>query len=390
MKIKLLENMLNELSNGIIVLNLKREVIFVNKITKEYFTGNLGEILGNYLKCEYTVKEKTDCQKSTNCKKCLLNKSLEIAMKTKNIQILTDVKFSFGEKEKFLSCKINYLKDEEIFIVELINLSKTDEEITFLSKAFDKSRDIIFFKNGSLQYEYINQYGVDLFKMEKSDILGRKDSDLMPKENSEKCLDGDLETLKDGKSYNIESICGRLFKIEKEFLNGGILGVARDITDEIEATQSAEMDTLTGLYNRRKFMKVIDKIYNEKIYRKEFYLALLDLDDLRELNNKYGHLKGDEYLANVGGILNDYPEGMFFRLGGDEFVGLIPRDKKNVEFMFKSIFNRINSKKYTPKLSLSVGIKKLDLDESYLENFSKVDKLLYEVKRNGKNSFILE
>ena len=50
----------------------------------------------------------------------------------------------------------------------------------------------------------------------------------------------------------------------------------------------------------------------------------------------------------------------------------------------------LNNINLNPKLSISVGIKKLDLSKDYLYNYEEVDKLLYKVKKNGKNSFIIE
>lgn len=390
MKIQLLKDMLDSLSSGIIVLNLEKEVIFANKIVKDYFHSETGKKIGNYIKCIYIQELKEECQKSRSCKKCLLNSSIDIAVESKELQILSEVKFNFNNKSIILTCKINYIPNEEIIIIELLNLSKKEDRLEFLLKAFDKSRDMLFFKNSNLQYEYVNNFGVEIFNLDKGDILGKTDTEIMDNKNAIKCLKGDLEALTNGKSVEIESIGGRLFKVEKEHLNGGILGVARDITDEIEATQNAEMDSLTDLYNRRKFIKVIDKIYEEKIVGEEFYLSLIDLDDLRTLNNEYGHLKGDEYLIKIGEILNSYPEGMFFRLGGDEFAGIIPRDKIHVENIFKSIFKKIDILRLSPTLSISVGIKKMDLNRSYLENFSQVDKILYKVKRNGKNKYLIE
>lgn len=388
MKIQLLEKLLGPLTNGIIVLNLKREVVFANKASREFFTGDIGEKIGNYIKCIFAHQD--NCQKSRDCKKCLLKSTIDIAIESCEAQILSDVTFLLFDKRISLTCKVNFLEDEELVVIELLNLTETEKKLEFLLKAFDKSKDIIFYKNANLQYEYVNKFGIDLFTADGQCILGKKDSEIISIDSAEKCLEGDLKALRQGRSYELETIGNRLFKVEKEHLNGGILGVARDITDEAQAVQKSEIDPLTNLYNRRKFKSVIDEIYDGKIVAESFYLALIDLDDLRVLNNEYGHLKGDEYLVKVGEILNSYPEGMFFRLGGDEFVGLIPREKESVRKIFESIFSRIEREKLIPKLSLSVGVRKLDLSKEYFENISQVDKVLYYVKENGKNNFLIE
>lgn len=133
---------------------------------------------------------------------------------------------------------------------------------------------------------------------------------------------------------------------------------------------------------------MIDSIYNN--HDKNYYLILIDLDNLRTLNNDYGHIKGDEYLVKLGEVLNNYPESTFFRIGGDEFAGLINRDFKEVDNILKEISEKLAELDLNPKLTISVGAKKIDLKKSYLENYSEVDKLLYQAKLNGKNCYILK
>ena len=111
----------------------------------------------------------------------------------------------------------------------------------------------------------------------------------------------------------------------------------------------------------------------------------------------YGHLKGDNYLSLLANILKENHKATFFRIGGDEFAVLIKCEGNRncieyIEKIFTEIFNaleKINST-LTPKLSISVGIKKIDLNKDYLINYEETDKLLYKVKESGKNSFIIE
>ncbi|MGL5355327.1 MAG: GGDEF domain-containing protein, partial [Cetobacterium sp.] len=139
--------------------------------------------------------------------------------------------------------------------------------------------------------------------------------------------------------------------------------------------------------NRRKFLKMIDYIYENKI--NSYYLILIDLDDLRNLNNNDGHLKGDEYLKKLGEILNNNSAGLFFRTGGDEFAGLVNRDEKKVREVLDNIYKKLSNLGLTPKLSISTGAAKIEIEKTYLENYETVDKLLYRVKHEGKNNYII-
>ena len=115
----------------------------------------------------------------------------------------------------------------------------------------------------------------------------------------------------------------------------------------------------------------------------------MDLDDLKNLNNEYGHLKGDKYLSKLGEILKKYGSEQFFRIGGDEFAGVIEGNRDDVKNIFTNIFEELRNLEYDPPLSLSVGINKLNINKSYIENYREADSLLYKVKKDGKNSFIL-
>ncbi|MGL4902352.1 MAG: GGDEF domain-containing protein, partial [Cetobacterium sp.] len=138
------------------------------------------------------------------------------------------------------------------------------------------------------------------------------------------------------------------------------LGIIKDITNEKQLEEIIKVDTLTGVYSRNYFNDTVKKIYKEK---KEVYLILIDLDDLRKINNVFGHVRGDE------------------------FAGITDISKNQLEITLKMIFEKINTLSLIPKLSISIGVGKIDLKNSFLTNYSEVDKILYKVKEDGKNNF---
>lgn len=86
-------------------------------------------------------------------------------------------------------------------------------------------------------------------------------------------------------------------------------------------------DELTGLYNRRKLLQDIRRFcYEYHRYDVEFSLALLDVDNFKEYNDKFGHDVGDEILQKVTKGINETlrVSDRAYRLGGDEFVILLP------------------------------------------------------------------
>ncbi|HKV27948.1 MAG TPA: diguanylate cyclase [Candidatus Acidoferrales bacterium] len=91
---------------------------------------------------------------------------------------------------------------------------------------------------------------------------------------------------------------------------------------------NAATDALTGLYNRRLFEEYCDKEFNRaKRYSQHLALVLLDLHRLKEVNDRYGHLRGDQVLQLAAATLrkNLRASDFAFRIGGDEFALLLPQ-----------------------------------------------------------------
>lgn len=374
---------------GIIILNLNKEVEYKNEKVEKLLGNEVNQLLGNYLKCKFTIIEQVSCQNTTNCTSCLMNNALNKVIKTGEGQLLNNV--VIGGLDYSVTVSITLYNNKNI-VIEIFDINDRFRELSFLNRLVDKSKDLMFFKNSKLKYEYINQSYADFFGKNKEYILGKTDIDLinenlLPKELYEQCYQGDAETLEKGRYSGVENMGEEYFSVIKESIDGGILCLARNISDEVNAMKEAETDVLTNLFNRNKYNKEIKRIYNLKL--QNYGLALIDLDNLRDLNNEYGHSRGDEYLKTIGESLIKFKECEFFRIGGDEFAGLIDLDKVNVYKLFEDVFREIKSTNLTPELSISVGVIKLDIDKNYLENYEEVDKLLYKAKGEGKNRYII-
>lgn len=372
--------------NGFIILNKNKEVVYVNKVISEIYGVSNKILLGNYLKCIYSLNEKMECQETSNCQKCKINYLINDVIKNNIPKSLSGIDFNFNGTTIKLNLKVFLV--EEFLVIEIFNFTKEQEKMQYLIKILDYSQDLLFFKDSELKYKYLNVSFAKFFNREKEEIYDKTDKELLPEDLYYQCIKSDLDAVKKGSYIGIENFNNRYYQVLKESVNGGVLGIAKDITDVLEQKRLAELDSLTELYNRRKFLSTIDYIYENKI--DSYYLILIDLDNLRDLNNNFGHIKGDEYLRRIGSILNNYPEGIFFRIGGDEFSGLINRNKHEVNQVLKKIYNDLSTLKLTPKLSISSGAKKFDITKNYLENYSETDKLLYEAKIKGKGCYVLK
>ncbi len=95
----------------------------------------------------------------------------------------------------------------------------------------------------------------------------------------------------------------------------------------------ANTDSLTGLLNRRAFTAHFEAAFKLASRDQRFGIAILDLDDFKPVNDRYGHIAGDRLLQAVGSRLRHYaaPTDMVSRLGGDEFAVFFPNVEDEAE-----------------------------------------------------------
>ena len=388
----ILSRLIDEQSNGFIVLNKDLVVLYANKKVREFFSSEINQLLGNYIRCNNTIVENSYCQQTSKCSECILSNTIKQLRKTNNNQNIDNLKFNSDGEYINISLKISYIN--EYIILEFTDLCNLYEEINFLSTMMDKSKDIMFFKDSNLKYKYVNKSCAEIFNCEKNQIINKCDNELLREHRMDKLLysklkAGDRITLEKGSYNQVIFYKERYLNISKERIENGILCIGRDITEEIKANQRAETDVLTSLFNRRKFISDMNKVLEGNYNGDDFYLALIDIDNLKEINNNYGHLKGDKYLSKLGQILKYSNKERFYRTGGDEFAGIIKLKKENIKYLFNDIFETLKNLNYNPPLTISVGINKININKTYIENYEEADVLLYEAKKKGKNSFVL-
>ena len=143
----------------------------------------------------------------------------------------------------------------------------------------------------------------------------------------------------------------------------GCIGVALDITErkktEEEIRHQATHDGLTGLVNYREFYGSLEKeVLRAERSHHSFGLLLLDLDDLKGINDRLGHLAGNRALRRLARIMkeNCRASDVAARYGGDEFaILLIDADVERVQQIAQRIGNRLSEQPDEPRLSVSIG-----------------------------------
>jgi len=148
----------------------------------------------------------------------------------------------------------------------------------------------------------------------------------------------------------------------------------------------AVTDPLTGLANYRRLVDVLDlEIKRFGRTARPFSILLLDMDGLKEINDRHGHLVGSRALRRLGDILRVHCRDIdtAARYGGDEFVLVIPEaGRKQAHQVATRIRKRVAEDKEKPALSVSVGAAVYPRDgETRDALLEAADKALYEMKR---------
>lgn len=140
----------------------------------------------------------------------------------------------------------------------------------------------------------------------------------------------------------------------KDVFNGGYLTFI-DITSlkikEEKIRFISEHDVMTGLYNRRYFQEKIDKLF--KAQKKNLSVIMADLNNLKDINDTFGHSRGDRYIQLAAKVIEESipEEGIIARIGGDEFGMIIEKSDQYLCQLIGEIINRL-SKTYTTNHNL--------------------------------------
>ena len=160
-----------------------------------------------------------------------------------------------------------------------------------------------------------------------------------------------------------------------------------ELARQREARES--LDYLTGLPMRHKGEALI----LEKMQKQGGCLGFVDMDNLKKINDVYGHKAGDHALRLVGATLTEcMKNAVVCRLGGDEFLFYLPEVSEaemntRVRSLFDSFRAAKNAAAETSAASLSCGLCMCRQGDNFEEYYIKADKALYYVKQNGKNNY---
>lgn len=192
--------------------------------------------------------------------------------------------------------------------------------------------------------------------------------------------------------------------------NGKIIGAVEIFNEAIEQTnlkneleklrKLAYIDDLTGVLNRRGLEFFLnEKIKEVKRYGKKIAVLFIDLDDFKDINDKFGHHIGDKTLKMIAETLKNSlrAHDLVARFGGDEFIIIAEIEKeKDLETLSKKINSLIKNSFFEldngtlVKTSVSIGGSLIKNDDRVNDIIKRLDKLMYHSKVKGKNGYTID
>ncbi|MFT5635708.1 MAG: diguanylate cyclase (GGDEF)-like protein/PAS domain S-box-containing protein [Cognaticolwellia sp.] len=298
---------------------------------------------------------------------------------------------------------------------EIIIEKKLQEQVNNQSYLLDTMLNNIdahiYIKDCERTFLYVNSRVAELFGDKAENIIGKKDTDILPKEIAEHFYQSDKQVFETNKKQVIEETAHNEDGDTLHYISTKIpfnqpnklpalIGFSSDVTElyklKEEFKKLANTDPLTNLYNRRFFTEQAEKEYNRaKRYSLSLTVISIDIDHFKNINDKLGHPAGDQVLIEVAKQLktNLRQIDILARIGGEEFSILLPETSATAGMKLaerirteQSNLKIIGDWQGEIKLSVSIGVSSFLVDdESFDSMFSRADKALYQAKNYSRN-----
>ena len=160
--------------------------------------------------------------------------------------------------------------------------------------------------------------------------------------------------------------------------------------------QLSDTDELTGLKNRRAFNNLLEAEFSKAVrYDRPLTLLMLDADDLKTVNDEFGHAVGDKLIIMIGRVIEESlrKTDLLARYGGDEFVAILTETPlanavevaERIRTAVENTSFNSGGKRVASTISIGLASYSKELKSSE-EIMAEADQKLYQSKRNGKNS----
>ncbi|QID19833.1 diguanylate cyclase [Nitrogeniibacter mangrovi] len=203
-----------------------------------------------------------------------------------------------------------------------------------------------------------------------------------------------IHHMADGTARHVQTYAGPLVIDGRRLM----LCIIHDITEqkrlEEKLEKAALRDALTGAWNRRQFLHLLDYTHEQKLrYGHEYSVIFLDADHFKAINDQLGHDVGDATLKMLAHTLETRVRkaDTVCRWGGEEFVILLPDTPLEcAHHLAEALRETIEQTTHPmlPKLTVSIGVAQHEGDEETNALFRRADQALYRAKAAGRNRVV--
>ena len=199
-----------------------------------------------------------------------------------------------------------------------------------------------------------------------------------------------------GKNSSTHAFSVTINKFEDSIYIVSFADISETILENMQLEEKTLKDKLTNAYNREFFennyQRLIETFKSEDMY---FGLAMIDIDNFKNINDSYGHNIGDEILINLVSIINKFSrnDDILIRWGGEEFIIILKVSSENrLNVILENIRKTIEKSKIDklPTITCSFGGTIYENNEQINDTIKRADEALYIAKANGKNKVILK
>ena len=285
----------------------------------------------------------------------------------------------------------------------ILIVDDTETNIDILLEILDDEYDILVSLDGRSALEIVQEEKIDLILLDimMPEMDGYEVCTILKSTESTQDIPVVFITAKtDEDSIEKAYECGGIDYITKPFKPRELTARIRTqiklkgLMDHLEFI--ASYDSMTGIYNRRKFFELAEKQFKE--YPENLYGIMIDIDKFKDVNDKYGHPVGDKVIKAVTKVISEnlLESSIFGRIGGEEFA--IVCNASNKDFIINCLEKiRVliaGLQTYTDDGSvvmctISEGFSKNSAEIKNLDNLlKKADLALYEAKGTGRNKVI--
>jgi len=175
--------------------------------------------------------------------------------------------------------------------------------------------------------------------------------------------------------------------------------IITQLTSQVKTLEEkSNLDSLTKVFNRRALSSYLKSVCSNNELHYEFHMLILDIDDFKNINDRYGHVAGDKVLIFIANILKKtLRDGdKVFRYGGEEFIIILNRiDDSHCKKITNRLLDLVRGNKLIYKgeglrVTMSIGTTRYAKGDTPDSLVARADKALYKAKANGKNQMYSE